>query len=473
MIKKFLAFAVVVSSMGSACNGENTKTETTQLVTEGTSDLTESKSEEVSVPGNISGDMIIKGQFSVKPAFTKVYLWESEGKNKYLIDSVGFVENGFSFKKRTYSAGIYQIGFDKERNFTDLVLNPNEGDLDLSFNGPQIKSAISFPDSKENIAWHSYLREKGNLDAQVNQLRNQRNQTGNKDLNYTIESKMNEIIALQKKVAAENPGTFTAKILGSMSSPKKNDKAKYWDDIDFSDPTYIRSEVLNERIQEFMRTHSDGGKEQGYYNCIDIVTEKAKANQEVLEYMMYTMLDGFYMSNMENICAYMLDNVIYGDGCGVELSDFLLKRAAGVQNLRIGNVPPDFTIETHKGAKLTFSKEVKANKYTLLMFWSSWCHKCEEEIPQLLPIYAQYKPKGFQVIGVSIDHIRQQWIESVNKKGITFPTVCQLKGWDSPVAKDYRVTATPVMILLDKDMKIVAKPTRIFEVKSFLEQNLK
>jgi len=471
MMKKILTITLAMSLMGAACNGESVEANNSKAQTTEKTENTET-SVPVAALGSIKGDMVIKGNFSMKPPQPKVYLWETEGKTNFLLDSAAITDTGFEFKKRTYQAGIYRIGLDKMNNMTDLLLNPKDGDLTVNFTGPNVKSNISFPNSKENIAWHSYLREKAGIDAQINQLRNQRNQTGNKDLNNTIEAKMNDIIALQRKVASENPGTITAKFLGSMSSPKKSDKAKYWDDIDFTDPSYIRSEVLNERIQEFMRSHSEG-KDQGYYDCINTVNEKSKVNQEVMEYMMFTMLDGFYMSNMENICAYILDNMIYGDGCGVELSDYLLKRAAGVQNLRVGNVPPDFTIETDKGGKLTLSKEVKAHKYTLVMFWSSWCHKCEEEIPQLIPLYNQYKTKGFQVIGVSLDNNRQQWIEAVAKKGINFPTVSQLRSWDSPVAKDYRVTATPVMILLDKQMKIVSKPMRIFEVKSFLDQNLK
>jgi thiol-disulfide isomerase/thioredoxin len=471
MLKKFLATAIVLGSLGSACNGEAPKREKRNI--EKKTEQFAEDSPAIEVVGDVKGKVTIKGTVGQRPAIGKVYLWETEGRLKHLIDSVKITgDNRFAFPEREYGIGLYKIGFDKVNNFTDIIINPKEGNvLDITIPAAFIKNGITFPGSKDNQVWAEYSKKKGEIDGVINQLRNEKRTTG-REVKADIDAKMRELTALQKKMATENPGTFSSKVLSRFSSPKINDKATYWDDVDFKDLSYIRSEAINERIQEFMRTHSDG-KDQGYFECIDILTKKAEVNSVMLEFALYTMLDGFYQSNMEHICAYMLDQIIYGDGCGTELSDFMLQRAQGIQNLRVGNIPPDFTIETDKGGKLTLSKEVKANKYTLVMFWSSWCQKCEQEIPALLPVYAQYKPKGFQVIGVNMDNNKPAWIEAVAKKGITFPTVSQYRGWDSPVIKDYRITSSPALILLDKDMRIVSKPERIFEVKNFLDQNLK
>lgn len=113
------------------------------------------------------------------------------------------------------------------------------------------------------------------------------------------------------------------------------------------------------------------------------------------------------------------------------------------------------------------------NQYTLVMFWASWCHKCEQEIPVLIPLYAKYGGKGFEAIGVSIDQARKTWTDVIETKGMQYLNVSQLQGWDSPIVKDYKITATPTYFLLNNKGEIVLKPKRIFEVQTYLSGNLK
>ena len=53
-----------------------------------------------------------------------------------------------------------------------------------------------------------------------------------------------------------------------------------------------------------------------------------------------------------------------------------------------------------------------------------------------------------------------------------YPNVSQLQGWNSPIVKDYKITATPTYFLLNNKGEIVLKPKRIYEVDNFLKQNL-
>ena len=50
----------------------------------------------------------------------------------------------------------------------------------------------------------------------------------------------------------------------------------------------------------------------------------------------------------------------------------------------------------------------------------------------------------------------------------TWLNICDLKGWGSPIAKDYNVFATPMMFLLDENLKIVAKPLDVRELEKLL-----
>jgi peroxiredoxin len=100
-------------------------------------------------------------------------------------------------------------------------------------------------------------------------------------------------------------------------------------------------------------------------------------------------------------------------------------------------------------------------KYVLLEFWASWCKPCREENPNLLRTYAKYQPKGFEVLGISVDESRKSWINAINKDGLTWKNTGDLLSSEkNPAALAYGVTAIPNNYLIDPEGKIVASNLR-------------
>jgi hypothetical protein len=54
-------------------------------------------------------------------------------------------------------------------------------------------------------------------------------------------------------------------------------------------------------------------------------------------------------------------------------------------------------------------------KYTLVVFWASWCGPCRAEHPDLNALYARYKARGFEMVGISLDEDRGKWIGAIEK----------------------------------------------------------
>lgn len=135
--------------------------------------------------------------------------------------------------------------------------------------------------------------------------------------------------------------------------------------------------------------------------------------------------------------------------------DFYKPKAQQRLKTAVGAKAPNFTLQTPKGD--TLSLEDLKGQYVLVDFWASWCRPCRAVNPYLVSVYNQYKDKGIEFLGVSLDKTKPKWEAAIAQDGLTWKHVSDLRGWQSYAAKLYGVNSIPANILLDKNGVIVAK----------------
>jgi peroxiredoxin len=140
--------------------------------------------------------------------------------------------------------------------------------------------------------------------------------------------------------------------------------------------------------------------------------------------------------------------------------------------VNIGKPAPDFTLNAPDGTPVRFSDKL-GKGYVLLDFWAAWRGPCRRENPNVVAVYNNYKDKGFDVFGVSLDHSKQAWVEAIAHDSLTWTHASDLKYWDSEVAKRYGVRAIPSNFLIDRDGIIVAKNLRGENLETALKEFLK
>jgi thiol-disulfide isomerase/thioredoxin len=92
-------------------------------------------------------------------------------------------------------------------------------------------------------------------------------------------------------------------------------------------------------------------------------------------------------------------------------------------------------------------------RYVLIDFWASWCLPCRKLNPHLKELYAQYRPKGFEVIGVaSDDKTPDAWKKAVAQDGLPWRHI--LAG---SIGRQYNIQELPTQILIDPAGKIIAR----------------
>ena len=133
----------------------------------------------------------------------------------------------------------------------------------------------------------------------------------------------------------------------------------------------------------------------------------------------------------------------------------------------------DFTMPDITGKDRKLSDFVGNGKYILVDFWASWCGPCLREMPHVKAAYEKYKDKGFDIVGVSLDKDKSAWENAINRLGMEWNHLSDLKGWYSKGAQVYNIRSIPATILFDPEGNIIATNLRGNQLEEKLKEVLK
>ena len=150
----------------------------------------------------------------------------------------------------------------------------------------------------------------------------------------------------------------------------------------------------------------------------------------------------------------MLDENIRNSKIGKSLAEFISYNKIGA----VGSNAMDFTQNDVNGNPIALSSF--KGKYVLVDFWASWCRPCRAENPNVVKAYNKFKDKNFTILSVSLDQDKDAWTKAIEKDGLKWNHVSDLKYWSNAVAVQYHIQSIPQNFLIDPNGKIIAKDLR-------------
>jgi peroxiredoxin len=98
-----------------------------------------------------------------------------------------------------------------------------------------------------------------------------------------------------------------------------------------------------------------------------------------------------------------------------------------VGNLKVGGRYLDFTLPDLDGNSVKVSEYI-AGKVALIDLWMTWCGPCRRSAMEVIPVYEEFRDRGFTVIGASGDSDLEAIRAAALKDGYPWPTLVDLKG---------------------------------------------
>ena len=248
--------------------------------------------------------------------------------------------------------------------------------------------------------------------------------------------------------------------------------------INYSNSQFYSSGLIYDIIEkQFWSIQKSGLDEAARYKemaaSVDIILDSVKKNDKVYNDLTKYLFQYFEKFSLFNASEYIALKALSQKE--VALNSALVNKLESYRKMKVGNRAPNFELlgdvfKNGSAVKVAIHLSDIKTKYKLVIFGGSWCNQCRSEMIQLIPRYNNWKAKGIEVVFVSLDTDKKEF-ENFTAP-FPFYSACDYKKWDTQAAKDYYVSSSPTIFMLDSNNKIILRPPTVASLDSWLESNI-
>jgi peroxiredoxin len=123
----------------------------------------------------------------------------------------------------------------------------------------------------------------------------------------------------------------------------------------------------------------------------------------------------------------------------------------------VGEKLPAFTGKDMNGNPVDLAMVI-GKKPVMLIFWSTWCANCKQEIPKINKLVEKYQKKGMKFIGINVgmNDTEKKARKYIQDFKMTYPNVFDKTG---ELSEKYEIPQVLTVFVARKDGKVVMKFT--------------
>jgi hypothetical protein len=443
---------------------------------------------------------------TLKP-FTSGYLYLAHyfGNKQYLIDSALINEKSeavFKGKEKLFG-GIYMIVFPKKNSWIECLVD-KEQQFSLEADTSNLFQTIRFSGSTDNALFADYQQKSNELGKALAGLQKQIVQAPPADaekLRMNIQDKSRELQQYREdfmKVHPEHLLTAIFNVLKDPVIPPANQhpggkydsvyayqyyKSHYWDNVSFTDERLVRTPVFQPRLEKYFNDvlvqHPDSLKQ-----AAGEIIDASRTSPEMFKFLLSTLTDKYvnptYMGQ-DAVFVYLFEKYYITGQADSWMNDkyrkFVFDRGYSLIANVIGAQGANFEFLDTSGKRSSLF-DIKS-EYTVICFWDPTCSHCKEEVPKVDSFFQQkWKKQGVHLLGVMTEGGKEAWLKFIKEHNLkdwvhVYQTQA-MKDADRAAGRPgfrqlYDVYQTPMLYLLDKEKRIIAKKLTYQQLDDMLQ----
>jgi thiol-disulfide isomerase/thioredoxin len=256
-------------------------------------------------------------------------------------------------------------------------------------------------------------------------------------------------------------------------------KQHYFDNFDFADDRITRTPIFFPKFETYMLKlipQIPDSIKIGTDNVLKLA-EKGKENFKFCLFWATNYYEASQYMGMDAVFVHLIDNY-YAKGKAYWVDSLLIwkmkDKCDKLRNNLIGVKVKNLTmLDTNGQYHSLFNMDAK---YTLVLFWSATCGHCKEEMPKIVDAYKELnkgiKPKmplKFDVFPVSMAETVEDWKKYLREQKLPWKLNLYDPLNETNFRQYYDVYSTPVLYIIDKNKKVIAKRIAADKIKSFID----
>lgn len=455
--------------------------------------------------GLIAGNSMAQGiniQFQIKNINKdQVLLAHYYGDKQYIDDTLSVNANGFAKIQADtlMPQGIYMIVLSPSQYFEVLIGDDQQ--FTFTTDTTDYIRSLKFEGSEANSGFQEYQLFMLEQNTRSTALRKRMQESQkNTDSLEVIRNEMKQLDAQVKEkwadLQARYPNSMLSVLIDGMRNPEipefeidpaienqdsarwfmsyNYNKQHFWDGIDFSDERLLYTPIFHRKLNHYYKNILIPNPDT-VITYIDKALTGTKGNEQMFRYMLQFFINNFQgtqVMGMDKVFVHLAENYYLTDRVdwiSDETRQKIRERMLLTKPNLIGKTAPDLKLPN------SFDEFERLHdlpaKAILVYFWEPGCGHCKKSTPIIKEAYKKYRDAGFEVFAVYTQADKEAWLKYIHDKNIEWINVFD-PYYTSNFRALYNVRATPMLYLLDKDKKIIAKQFAAKDLEMILTHEL-